>query len=119
MVQVNYAITIKVIEQGRYASEEELQKIYDFCLEKYKAVHFQRVFEVDNAIKGRLHLHGCFSARKGLYYGLVKIPFVHIHIKVIPSLADRDRWISYCNKDIRKEQRDARKFIQKLEYPFQ
>lgn len=111
-----YAITIKVIKQGVFATEEQLKECYDFCLKKYRGRDFQHVYEVDSM--GRLHLHGCFSARRGLYFKSAQIPFTTIYCKAIPSADDKTRWISYCNKE--KGQRVAKnQFSECIEYPFQ
>lgn len=96
-MSTTYAITIKVIKQGFYATEEQLLKHYEYVVALYHGTESVVYYEEDSL--GRKHLHSQFFARKGIRYTLARIPFVHIYIVPLRTAEDQYNWIQYCQKD--------------------
>lgn len=92
-----YAITIKVIKQGFYATEEQLLKHYEYVVALYHGAAAPVYYEKDSL--GRSHLHSQFSARKGIKYSLARIPFTHIYIVPLRTAEDQYQWVQYCQKE--------------------
>lgn len=92
-----YGITIKVIKTDYEATAQELTRILILVINKHNAVFVNAYFEYDSL--NRIHLHGTFMARKGLRRNLVKIPYTHIHIDPLNTIADVENWTVYIKKD--------------------
>lgn len=97
MSQQYYAITIKYIRQGAFMSEAELLAKFASIVDRYKGMPKKYTFEQDSM--GRNHLHGLFTARKGIRLNLCKTPYYHIHIDPLKTLIDVETWLNYIDKD--------------------
>lgn len=96
-MSTTYAITIKVIKQGFYATESQLLRHYQYVVALYHGTEAPVYYEKDSL--GRFHLHSQFFARKGIKYSLARIPYTHIYIVPLRTAEDQYNWVKYCQKE--------------------
>lgn len=93
----NYAVTIKNIKTGYEPTRAETYSVYLDMLKTHKGIEHESHFELDS--KGRVHLHGIFSARKNLKVDLYKKSYWHIYIVKLETTEDIQQWQAYIRKD--------------------
>jgi len=95
-----YAVTIKNIQMDVSPTRADTYSIYLDMLRTHKGIEHESHFELDS--KGKVHLHGIFSARKNLKVDLYKRKFWHIYITKLETADDIQRWLTYIRKDVDK-----------------
>lgn len=100
MFQRYYAITIKCIKQGVYASKEEIYEVFKEMVLKVNGQICAHSFELDSI--DRWHLHGIFLAESNLYRRRLKKPYWHIFVEEIMTEEDLHKWHNYLTKDERE-----------------
>jgi len=93
-----YAVTIKNIKMDSEPTKIETYQVYLEMLRKHRGIEHESHFENDS--RGKIHLHGIFSARKNLKVDLFKKQFWHIYITKLETQDDHHRWLTYIRKDM-------------------
>lgn len=97
MCDFNYGITIKCIQKGVFASENDLFTVMMECIDRHKGIMCEFYFETDSM--NRKHIHGHFMARRGIRYNLYKKQFYTIHIDPLRHIHDVQQWLQYIKKE--------------------
>jgi len=114
-MSVFYAITVKFIKKGCFASPSEILATYCDFMRFTKGTHREYVFEKDSL--ERYHLHGTFAARKSLMASKFKKPYWHIYVKALDTDEYYENWVHYIHKDIQTDDAAVCKQIMTT-YPF-
>lgn len=109
---MNYAVTIKCIAKGVYATPKECMKVYESLISKIHGIRCGYDYEKDSI--GRWHLHAHFIAQDNLYLLKLQRSGWTIYIRKLPTVDDVWRWVSYMHK----KDNEIYQQIALDEYPF-
>lgn len=105
-----FAVTIKCVKQGYFATIEDLRRTFNEMLHKYQAIENAFVIEQDSL--GRNHAHCTITAKKSLRYTSFKKKYWHIFIKRLYKDSDTKRWNDYIHLDQEIQMKSFLKDIQ-------
>lgn len=109
----NYAVTIKCISKGVYATPKACMEVYEKLIDKIHGIRCGYDFELDSL--GRNHLHAHFMAEDNLYKIRLQRPGWTIYIRKLATTDDVWRWVTYMHKQDKEVHLD----LHCQGYPFQ